>query len=105
MPAAVVRATPREYRKALLETFGADERELLAVTAADGDHQAATGLELLVQGARHFRRRGRDGDGGERRRLGQAERAVTHVNVDAVVAGGGECRARGLGKLRQTLDR
>ena len=71
-----------------------DELELLAVAAADGDDQSAAGLELLVERARHLRRRGRDGDRGERRVLGQSERAVADVDVDALVAGGGERRAR-----------
>ena len=82
-----------------------DELEPLPAAAADRHDEPAAGLELLVERRRQLGRGGGDGDRGERRVLGQAERAVADVHVDGPRSRPPRGRARALGELRDPLDR
>ena len=82
-----------------------DEQELLAGRAPDGHDEPAARLELLVERVRDSRRGGSDGDRGEGRVLGEAERPVADVHLDAAVARRGERLAGPFGELGHALDR
>ena len=74
-----------------------DEFEALVVAGAHGQHEAAARLELRVERGRRVRRRRRDGDRGEGRVLGVAERPVAVVHCHPLgVAGRGEVKAKTL---------
>ena len=83
---------------------GSDHQPLVPGVAPHRGHEAPAGSELVEERFRNLRRRRRDHDAVEGRRLRPAPVAVSHPEVDPVVAGGPQRGLGARGQPRQQFD-